>query len=206
MSSDKPEEEAAPEAAPAELETSAETPAPPDDGPLTPEQLVDLKARAAKADDHWERLLRTTADFENLKKRAVRDRQDAVRYANESLFTKLIPVLDNFDAALAAASAAPGGAADSLRVGIQMIHAQLRGALADAGLEEVHATGQAFDPNFHEAVSHQDSTEVPDGHVLQQLRKGYKLRDRLVRPATVIVARNPAGAGSADASQTDAAK
>ncbi|MBM3876072.1 MAG: nucleotide exchange factor GrpE [Verrucomicrobia bacterium] len=194
--SDKPDDAQPEEPAPVEAAAAESAPPPADDGPPTPEQLADLKTRAAKAAEHWERLLRTTADLENLRKRAIRDRQDAVRYANEQLFTKLIPVLDNFDAALATAGTTPGASEDSVRVGIQMIHAQLRGALADAGLEEVHAAGGPFDPNLHEAVSHQDSTEVPDGHVLQQLRKGYKLKDRLVRPATVIVARNPAGAAA----------
>jgi molecular chaperone GrpE len=75
-----------------------------------------------------------------------------------------------------------------------MIQQQLKSALTDAGLEEIDAAGKAFDPNFHEAVSQQDSSEVPEGNVLQQLRKGYKLRDRLLRPATVIVARKPAPA------------
>jgi len=73
-----------------------------------------------------------------------------------------------------------------------MIHSQLKTTLAEAGLEEVDATGKPFDPNFHEAVSQQESTEVAEDNVLQQLRKGYKLRDRLLRPATVIVARKPA--------------
>jgi molecular chaperone GrpE len=73
-----------------------------------------------------------------------------------------------------------------------MIQQQLRGVLVDAGLEEVDASGKPFDPNWHEAVSQQETTEAPDGQVLQQLRKGYKLRDRLIRPASVVVARKPA--------------
>ena len=73
-----------------------------------------------------------------------------------------------------------------------MIHQQLRKALQESGLEEVEAAGKPFDPNWHEAVSQAESAEVPEGQVLQQLRKGYKLRDRLLRPATVIVARKPA--------------
>lgn len=72
-----------------------------------------------------------------------------------------------------------------------MIHSQLKSALIESGLEEIDATDKAFDPNFHEAVSQQESAEVPEGHILQQLRKGYKLRDRLIRPATVIVAKKP---------------
>lgn len=158
--------------------------------PLTTAQIEELKTRAAKADENWERLLRTTADFENFKKRAAREREDAVKYANESLIKKVVPVLDNFEMALAAGQN-QAGAPQSLQAGVAMIHQQLRNLLLETGLEEVDATGKVFDPNWHEAVSQQDSTEVPEGHVLQQLRKGYKLRDRLIRPATVVVARKP---------------
>ena len=160
--------------------------------PLTPEQIEDLKSRAAKADENWERLLRTTADFENFKKRAAREKQDALKFANESLIQKLIPLLDNFDMALAAVqNGQTGAASSSLQSGINMILQQFKSALTEAGLEEVDATGQPFDPNLHEAVSQQETAEVPEGHVVQQLRKGYKLRDRLLRPASVIIAKKP---------------
>jgi molecular chaperone GrpE len=159
---------------------------------VSAEQFEELKARAAKADDNWERLLRTTADFDNFKKRAAREKQDAIRYANEALLEKLVPVLDNFDAALSATQANPNGAAESLQAGVAMIFQQLKKVLTESGLEELDANGQKFDPNFHEAVSQQESADVPEGQVLQQLRKGYKLRDRLLRPATVIVAKKPA--------------
>ena len=153
--------------------------------------LDELKGKAAKADENWDRLVRMTADFDNYKKRAAREKQDAIRYANESLLEKLIPVLDNFDSAMAVANSA-GGNADSLKTGVQMIYSQLKSAVTDAGLEEIDAVNQKFDPHWHEAVSQQESTEIPEGNVMQQLRKGFKLRDRLVRPATVIVARKPA--------------
>lgn len=159
---------------------------------LTPEELEDLKTRAAKADEHWERLLRTTADFENFKKRAARERQDATRFANESLMQRIIPVLDNFEMALGAAQNSQGNGVQSLQAGIAMIQQQLKTALTDAGLEEVDASGQPFDPNLHEAVSQQETADTPEGSVVQQLRKGYKLRERLLRPATVIVAKKPA--------------
>jgi len=159
---------------------------------LTAAQLEDLKARAARGDENWERLLRTTADFENFKKRAAREREDAVKFANESLIKKLVTVLDNFDMALAAAGQQPADASQSLQTGVAMIHQQLRNVLQEAGLEEVDAAGKVFDPNWHEAVAQHDSADVPEGRVLQQLRKGYKLRDRLIRPATVVVARKPA--------------
>ncbi|MCI0748207.1 MAG: nucleotide exchange factor GrpE [Verrucomicrobia subdivision 3 bacterium] len=164
--------------------------------PLTEEELEQLKVQAAKSDEYWDQLLRTAADLDNFKKRAAREKQEAIRYANESLLQKLIPVLDNFEMALAAVSTAAGaeaGTAESLQTGVSMIQQQLKQALSDAGLEEINAANLAFDPNYHEAVSQQESAEVPEGHVLQQLRKGYKLKDRLLRPATVIVAKKPAG-------------
>jgi len=160
--------------------------------PPTPAELEELRAKAAKADEHWDRLLRQAADFENFKKRAARDRQEDIRYANKGLLDKLIPVLDNFEMAMAAANNAQAGSADALKTGVNMIHGQFKAALAEVGLEELDATGQPFDPNWQEAVSHQESAAVPEGQVLQQLRKGYKLRDRLLRPATVIVAKAPA--------------
>jgi molecular chaperone GrpE len=177
---------------PEEVASNPEPVVPVEPKPLSPEELEELQTRAAKAADTWERLVRTTADFENFKKRAARERQDAARYANESLVQKLIPVLDNFDMALGAAQANAGNSLEALQAGIAMIQQQFKSALADAGVIEVDATGQPFDPHQHEAVSQQESAEVPEGHVLQQLRKGYKLRERLLRPATVIVARKPA--------------
>ncbi len=160
--------------------------------PLTPEQLEELKDRAAKAAEHWDRLLRTTADFENFKKRAVREKQEAIKFANEGLLQKLVSVLDNFDMALAATQNTQADAAPSLQAGINMIYQQLKRTLVEAGLEEVDAAGKPFDPNLHEAVSQKETAEVPEGEVVEQLRKGYKLRDRLLRPASVVVAKPPA--------------
>jgi len=161
---------------------------------MTPAQLDDLKTRAAKADEHWDRLLRTTADFENFKKRAARERIEAAQAAQAALLQKLLPVLDHFEMAAQAATqtaeAPPGGIA-SLQAGVAMIQQQLKNTLAESGLEEVDATGKTFDPAWHEAVSTLETPEVAEGQVAQQLRKGYKFRDRLLRPATVIVARKP---------------
>ena len=160
--------------------------------PLTPAQIEDLKTRAAKADENWQRLLQTSADFDNFKKRVAREREEAVRYANEALIKKVIPVLDNFEMALAASNQNPASLVQSLQSGVAMIQQQLKNVLAESGVEEVDAAGKPFDPHWHEAVSQQETTDVPEGQVVQQLRKGYKLRDRLIRPATVIVSRKPA--------------
>jgi molecular chaperone GrpE len=157
----------------------------------TPEQVGEWREQAAKAQEHWDRLLRISADFDNYKKRAAREREDAIRYANKSLMEKLVPILDNLEMALAAANSQSGGPSDALVTGVKMVFGQLRNALAETGLEEIDAAGQPFDPNWHEAVSQQPSADVPEGTVIQQLRKGYKLKDRLIRPATVVIAKRP---------------
>ncbi len=159
---------------------------------FTPEQLEELKARAARADEHWDRLLRTAADLENFKKRAARERIETAQAAATALIQKLLPVLDHFEMAQSAAQTAQDDKLASLQAGVAMIQEQLKNTLAESGLEEIDASGKPFDPTWHEAVSQQETADVPEGHVVQQLRKGYKLRDRLLRPATVIVAKKPA--------------
>lgn len=138
--------------------------------------------------------MRLAAEFDNFKKRAARDRDEAIRYSNQALLERLLPVLDNFEMALAAATGATGEATDSLRTGVNMILSQLKTVLTETGVEEIDAVGQPFNPSLHEAVSQQETADVPEGHVVLQLRRGYKLRDRLLRPASVIVARPPAPA------------
>jgi len=161
---------------------------------LTPEQFEELKARAAKAEESWDRLLRTTADFDNFKKRAARERTEAIQFANAALIQKLLPVLDSFEMALAAAQNAKDDKSSSLQAGITMVQSQLKSALVEAGLEEIDAAGKPFDPTQQEAVSQLETTDVPEGHVIQQIRKGYRLRERLLRPASVVVAKKPSGA------------
>jgi molecular chaperone GrpE len=158
---------------------------------VTPEQLAGLRATAAKAEEHWNRLLQTAADFENFKKRAARERTEATQYANVALLQKLLPILDNFEMAQIAAQNAQTDTVASLQAGVAMIQQQLKNVLTDSGLEEIDASGKVFDPMFHEAVSQQETAEMPEGQVIQQIRKGYKLRDRLLRPATVVVAKAP---------------
>ena len=170
--------------------SGSEASTPVDLGAVPPEQLEDLKKRAAKADEHWDRLLRTLADFDNYKKRATREKQDTAKFANEALLQRLIPVLDSFDMAIAAtAQNAPTPALESMQAGINLVYQQFKSALTEAGLEEVEAAGQPFDPNWHEAVAQRETADVPEGQVVQQLRKGYRFRERLLRPASVIIAK-----------------
>jgi molecular chaperone GrpE len=199
-----PSPQAAPAAQPAPANPSEAKPPvqPPVTAVLSPGQIEELQSRAAKADENWERLLRTTADLDNFKKRAAREKIESAQYAVFSLLQKLLPVLDNFEMALAAAPTADkagpaevkalAGKLASFQSGVGMIQQQLKSVLAETGLEAIDATGQPFNPNLHEAISQQESAATPEGHVLQQVRKGYKFKDRLLRPAAVVVAKKPA--------------
>lgn len=162
---------------------------------LSAQEFEELRRKADQAAEHWERLLRTAADFDNFRKRAARERQEVMDYAQQALLTRLIPVLDSFEAALSALNAADSQSVQNLQQGIQLVWQQLRAVLQEAGLTEVDATGQQFDPTLHEAVAIEERTDVPDGQVVRQLRKGYKLRDRLLRPASVVVAHPPGRSG-----------
>ena len=131
--------------------------------------------------------LRSQADFENFRKRAAREKEDAVKYSNASFLERLIPILDNFELGL---NAARGDAENSpLLAGLDMVAKQLTDFLTASGVEPVNAEGQPFDPNLHEAVAQEESKEVAEGKIVRQLRRGYKLRDRLLRPATVVVSK-----------------
>jgi molecular chaperone GrpE len=175
----------------------AKTP-PPDDAPAPETQTGasdaadELAALTAKAQENWDRMLRVTAEFENFRKRAAREKEEAVRYANQGLMERLLPALDSFDMALNAANSHDGDSSKALEDGIRLVSQQLKSILKETGLEEIEAEGQPFDPNLHEAVSQIETEEVEEGHVAQQIRKGYRLRDRLVRPSSVIVAKKPA--------------
>jgi molecular chaperone GrpE len=159
---------------------------------LSAEQIDELKNRAAKADEFKDNWLRTAADLDNYRKRAAREKTEAIQFANVALIQKLLPILDNFEMAQAAAQNSQDKNVSSLQSGVAMIQKQLRDVLVEAGLEEIDATGKPFDPAMQEAISQQENADVPEGSVIQQVRKGYKLRERLLRPAAVIVAKKPA--------------
>jgi molecular chaperone GrpE len=129
--------------------------------------------------------LRSQADFENYKKRAAREKDEAIKYANSSLLEKLIAIVDNFELGLEAARAE--GEKSPIFCGMSMVFKQLMDFLADSGLQPINATGQKFDPNLHEAIAHEPSNEFPEGTVIRQTRRGYKMKDRLLRPSSVVV-------------------
>src|SRR5438046_5264711 len=134
--------------------------------------------------------LRSQADFENYKKRSAREKEEAIKYANSSLLEKLVSIVDNFELGLEAARAE--GEKSPIFSGMSMVLKQLMDFLADSGLQPIDAVGQKFDPNLHEAIAHEPSDKFPEGIVTRQTRRGYRMKDRLLRPSSVAVARGTA--------------
>ena len=167
-------------------ESAAQDSAPNDAGQEAEISEVDFEAEAAKLKDL---ALRARADLDNFRKRALREKEEAIRYANNGLLERLLPVIDNFELGLDAAKTAADTA--SILQGMSMVQKQLQDFLKNNGLEEVQAEGEAFDPNKHDAVSQEFSADIPDGHVIRQVRKGYKIKDRLIRASSVIVSKGP---------------
>ena len=133
--------------------------------------------------------LRSQADFDNYKKRAAREKEDAVKYANSSLLQRLVSILDNFELGLAAAKTE--SERSPIYSGMVLVQKQLNDLLEENGLQTIEAEGKKFDPNLHEAIAHEPSA-VPEETVIRQARRGYRFKDRLLRPARVVVSRGPA--------------
>ena len=180
------------------------------DPPATDETPVDTPAaepaQETPALDPWEELeadvakwkelsLRTAAEMENLRKRTAREREEAIRYANQRLLEELLPVIDNFEMGMQAASQ---DTSSMIYIGMDMVRKQLNEFLSSQGVEEIPTSGN-FDPNLHEAVAQEDCAKGEEGRILRVTRKGYKLRDRLLRPASVVVSKLPSPAEGGDA-------
>jgi molecular chaperone GrpE len=157
--------------------------------PASPEPDED-ESLQADLDRFRDLALRSQADFENYKKRAAREKEEAIKYANSTLLERLIAIVDNFELGLDAAREA--GEDSPVFSGMSMVLKQLMDFLADQGLQPIDATGQKFDPNLHEAIAHEPSAEVPEGVVVRQTRRGYRMKDRLLRPSSVVVSSGPA--------------
>jgi molecular chaperone GrpE len=144
----------------------------------------ELEAEAAK----WKEIsLRTAAEMENLRKRTAREREDAIRYANQRLLEELLPVIDNFEMGMQAASQ---DTKSMIYIGMDMVRRQLNEFLTSQGVQEIHTEGN-FDPNLHDAVAQEECSAGEEGRVLKVTRRGFKLRDRLLRPASVVVSTLP---------------
>jgi molecular chaperone GrpE len=144
---------------------------------------VDLQR---ERDDLYDRLLRSTAEFDNYRKRVERERRDLVDATASDVVRDLLPVLDDFERALAA----PGGADDAFRRGVELIHRRLLDVLRVRGVEPFDSVGQIFDPAVHEAVATEPVGRGREGEIVAELGRGYRLNGRLLRPARVKVAQS----------------
>jgi molecular chaperone GrpE len=160
-------------------------------------QLAQTKAELDKFRDL---ALRSSADLDNYRKRMSKEREEAIKFANSSLLERLIPVLDNFEFGLQAAR----GASSPVPIleGMTMVQKQFQDFLSSAGIEVIDATGQHFDPQVHEAIAQEENEHAPEGTVIRQVRRGYKLRDRLIRPANVVVSKGTPVAVSTGSRET----
>ena len=152
------------------------------------ERSSEVEELRRERDAAQDRLLRTAAEFDNYRKRMDKERRDLAEFAAAGIVTELLPILDNFERALQAPAA---GEADALRKGVELIHKQMLDLLLKRGVKPIEALGTDFDPNIHEAVIHEASDQHREGEVMQQLQRGYRLGERLLRPAMVKVAKRP---------------
>jgi len=188
------------QANPAELDLEHELPASDETGEIqdpslsgkAPEVTVslpeaDLQKLKAERDTLLDRLARLQAEFENARKRAIREQQEFRDYATADAIKALLPIFDSFERALQAPATQP----NEFRSGVELIYKQLQDALTRLGVRPVPAKGEVFDPHVHEAIEMVETTEVSDHQVIDELQRGYQLKDRLLRPAMVRVAKNP---------------
>ncbi len=159
------------------------------------ELLAQIQELRKTSEKNYDLYLRSQAEIENIKKRNRKEREDWLKYANESLIKDLLPSLDSLEKALAHST--DENAIDALREGVRLTLKGLKDALSRSGLEDVHAMGEAFDPCFHEAVAQIEKDDVKPGTIVEELQKGYLLNERLIRPAMVVVSKSgSAGPGN----------
>jgi molecular chaperone GrpE len=171
-----------------EHELPAGEPGAPEASSAAPVAETDVQKLQAERDTLFDRLARQQAEFDNYRKRAAREQQDFRQYAVSDALKQFLPVLDSFDRALAAPS---NGGDQKLREGVDLVRKQMLDTLARLGVTPIEAEGAVFDPQFHEAIEMVDTRDAKDNHVITELQRGYRLKDRLLRPAMVRVARNP---------------
>lgn len=166
------------------------------------ELVASLAAAEAKAEDNWNQLLRVKAEADNIRRRAERDVENAHKYALEKFVNELLPVKDSLDLGLAAA-AAEGADVVKVSEGIELTQKMMASALGKFGVEEVDPTGQKFNPDLHQAMSMQDVPDAEPNTVINVYQKGFKLNERLIRPAMVVVAGANSGGKPAASTKID---
>jgi len=148
---------------------------------------AEIEGLRAERASYLDRLARLQAEFDNFRKRSVKEQQDFRGYALAEALRSLLPILDSLDRALKTSDAS----VQDFHSGIELIDKQFHDALSKLGVESIPAEGEVFDPNLHQAIQMVDTAEVEDNHVIDELQRGYRIKDRLLRPAMVRVARNP---------------
>ena len=155
---------------------------------LSESEFEELKKKADERDELYNRWMKVHADYENTRKRMEKEKLGYVKFANEMLIGNLFPIVDNFDMALLAMDTAKDK--EAVMDGIRLVQKEFHKVLEDNGVEKIKTDGEQFDPHVHEAVLAVESDEHSDGMVTEEVRAGYKLNDRLLRPAQVKVAKN----------------
>lgn len=165
---------------------------------ISRKRWLGVKEKAKLAEERYERLLRLQAEFENYRKRANKERAEFLQYAIEDLICDLLPVMDNFERAIESARNCDNSKA--LLQGIEMVQKQMKETLRRKGLDKIESVGKEFNPNEHEAMEHIESDEHPESTVLEELQPGYRLKEKIIRPATVKVSKKKEveGNGKAD--------
>jgi molecular chaperone GrpE len=156
------------------------------DPSAAPQDAVDVEALRRERDDYYDRLLRKTAEFDNYRRRTDKQRAELAQQVVGDVLETLLPIIDDFERALQV-EAGPG--AESYRKGVELIYRQLQDLLTKRGVKAVEAVGQPFDPRFHQAITYEASPGREEGEVIDEVRRGYLLGDRLLRPAMVKVAK-----------------
>ena len=183
VADEAPETAEAADAAAPEADADAEAAAPDEDAAALKAQVESLKAALEEKDNRVKRL---QADFENFRRRTSKEREELANVVTQDLLKSMLPILDNFDRAMAAEQKDN----ESFQKGVEMIYTQLHETLKNAGLELIDTAGQKFDPNFHQAVMRVENPDLEDDTIAQELQKGYIVKGRVIRPSMVQVVSN----------------
>jgi molecular chaperone GrpE len=172
-------------------------------------ELQDLKTlhetKLKEAEEQSEQHLRLQAEFENFRRRSLKEKQESFKYGHQNLVKDLLSAVDNLERALEHGAQKAGAEVQGILDGVELVHREILGGLAKHGVSEIQAEGQLFDPAFHEAMGQIPNGDVPANTVLQVLQKGYLIHDRMVRPARVIVSKEqmPEEAATANSGDSD---
>ena len=151
-------------------------------------ELEELKKKAEERDEFHDKWVKVHADYENTRKRLEKEKFEHMKFANEDIISKLFPIMDNFDMAFAAMDKAEDK--EAVMEGIKLVQKEFHKVLEEYGVKKIETVGKEFDPNMHEAVMAVDTEEVPDDQIVEEVRSGYLLNGRLLRPAQVKVAKS----------------